>query len=135
MDKLDTLGIDWLCDCILNEMTTRQICDAVGVGIGTLYRWEAANEERSARVREARRKCQRNFEEQAVQVLLDAKTPFELAKAREIAHHLRWRASRVAPDDYGDKTTTQHTGVVGTATVTLTDVERAVITRGLDASY
>lgn len=41
-----------------------------------------------------------------------ASDPFALAKAREVASHLRWRASKIAPTDYGDKIEHEHKGGV-----------------------
>ena len=35
--------------------------------------------------------------------IAQASDPFELAKAKELAHHYRWRASKIAPKLYGDK--------------------------------
>ena len=32
-----------------------------------------------------------------------AKDALALGKARELAHHYRWRASKIAPRDYGDR--------------------------------
>jgi hypothetical protein len=43
------------------------------------------------------------YDEQAEQGLLAATNLFELAKARELAQHLRWRASKINPKAYGDR--------------------------------
>jgi hypothetical protein len=36
-------------------------------------------------------------------VFAQASDAFELAKAKELAHHYRWRASKIAPKLYGDR--------------------------------
>ena len=43
------------------------------------------------------------WDERAGDVIQQAADPFELAKAKELAHHYRWRASKIAPRDYGDR--------------------------------
>ena len=72
-----------------------------------LSRWLAADEQRSARARTYRALAAAAWDEKAQQCLEDAGDAFELSKAKELAHHYRWRASKVAPKEYGDKTTIQ----------------------------
>ena len=43
------------------------------------------------------------WDQVAVEGIERATDTFELAKAKEIAHHYRWRASKIAPKLYGDK--------------------------------
>jgi hypothetical protein len=43
------------------------------------------------------------WDQVAVDGIAQAGDPFELAKAKELAHHYRWRASKIAPKLYGDK--------------------------------
>jgi hypothetical protein len=64
-------------------------------------------------MREARAKSAKVWDEKAEQVVRDAPDKFELEKARELAHHYRWRAKAIAPRDYGDKVTQEHTGAGG----------------------
>jgi hypothetical protein len=61
------------------------------------------------------------WDEKAETVLVDAADPFELAKARELAQHYRWRAKAVAPREYGDKVMQEHTGAEG-GPITVTSV-------------
>jgi len=56
-----------------------------------------------ARVREARQIASTWYDEQALIVVRNARDNFESGKARDEAHHLRWRASKIAPKEYGDK--------------------------------
>jgi hypothetical protein len=101
--KLDELGVEWLCDEILSQKSMRQISDEIGVLQSLLVKWIAADRERSARVRESRKQTAQLWEEMATKVIADASDAFELAKAKELAHHYRWRASKIAPAEYGDK--------------------------------
>ena len=94
----------------MNELSRR-----IGVSIGSLITWIASDPERSARAREARINAARIWDEKAIDAIESANDPFELSRAKEIAHHYRWRASKAAPKDYGEKTTTEHTGANGGA--------------------
>lgn len=72
------------------------------VSDGDLSVW-LADDKRSARAREARAKAAALWDDRATAVIEEASDPFELAKAKELAHHYRWRASKIAPKVYGDK--------------------------------
>jgi len=100
---LDSFGIAALCERILTGTSQADIASETGVSQGTLVAWIAADPERSARVREARLSAARHFDERAEQVLIAAADPFALAKARELASHYRWKASKSNPREYGDK--------------------------------
>lgn len=101
--KLDEYGIARLCSDIVGGMTLTAAAKKVGVSIGTLITWIDADVERSACAREARAQAAKVWDEEALALITNAKDPFELAKARESAQHLRWRASKIAPKEYGDK--------------------------------
>jgi len=102
---LDAHGLDWLCDKLIAGETQTAIAESLRIGVATLSRWIADSEhpERSARVREARIAAARSFDEKAEQELRDAKDPFTLARAKELAHHYRWKASKADPRGYGEK--------------------------------
>jgi hypothetical protein len=100
---LDALGIDALCELLLIGTSQTEIASQSGVSLGTLINWIAADPERSARAREARIAASRSFDEMAEQELRSASDPFTLAKARELASHYRWKASKANPKEYGDK--------------------------------
>lgn len=51
------------------------------------------------------------WEEKAESCIADAADEFELKKARELAHHYRWRAAKIAPREYGDKLEVNNTGL------------------------
>lgn len=100
---LDALGIDAVCNKILDGETLTNIAISAKVSIGTLLTWLASNPEYSARAREARIQAAKGWDEEALALIKGAVDVFALAKAREAAQHLRWRASKIAPRDYGDK--------------------------------
>ena len=100
---IDALGVDALCDRLCAGESQTAIAQSLGVGVATLSRWIAADPERSARVREARIAAARTFDEMAEAELRAAIDPFSLAKARELASHYRWKASKSNPREYGDK--------------------------------
>lgn len=54
-----------------------------------------------------------HWDERAEAAISAASDEFELRKAKEISHHYRWRASKIAPKDYGDKQQVEHSGKVG----------------------
>jgi len=83
------------------------------VSIGTLISWINGDSERSARVREVRIATARIWDEKAESGIENAGDPFELAKAKELAHHYRWRAAKIAPRDYGERVTQELTGEGG----------------------
>jgi hypothetical protein len=101
--KLEALGVDALCQRLRGGQTLTAIAVDMDIGKTTLLDWLAADPDRSARAREARSAAAVMFDEQADQLLEGARDYFELAKAKERAQHLRWRASKVNPTAYGDK--------------------------------
>ncbi len=88
---------------IADGKTMTEIASAAGVSCGRLSEWLSDDVERSARARDARTLAARLWDEKAEKTIIDAKDPFELARANSLAHHYRWRASKIAPKDYGDK--------------------------------
>lgn len=103
------------------EMLT-DIAKGIGVTRSALSVWIALTDTRSARVREARAAAAATYDEMAYEKISEATDPFSLAKAREQASHLRWRASKMNPGEYGDRQTLTHDGNVS---MTLFDGEQA----------
>lgn len=110
--KLDRFGIDAVCEAIVDRESLTAIASRVGVSIGSLITWLDADPERSARAKEARRATARAWDEAAEAKLDQAEDEFGLKKARELAHHYRWRASKIAPAEYGDRIQQEHSGAV-----------------------
>lgn len=109
-EKLDALGIEGLVEGILHPKSMRQIAEEIGVSQGSLVAWIGATPERSARAREARAQTALMWDDKATHVIEEAGDQFELAKAKELAHHYRWRAAKIAPKEYGDKVDVNHGG-------------------------
>ena len=112
-ERIEAFGIEAVCERLANGVTMTAIAEEVGVTVGKLSQWIASDEEYSARAREARIHAARIWDEKALSVIEQALDPFELQRAKELAHHYRWRASKTAPKEYGEKTTTEHTGADG----------------------
>jgi hypothetical protein len=110
---LDAEGIDSICARICDGEPMTHICASLNVSFGTLQTWLESVPERLARSREARSRTSRMWDEKALQGIENASDPFELAKAKEAAHHLRWRATKIAPADYGEKVQQEVTGKDG----------------------
>ncbi|WP_186126376.1 hypothetical protein [Burkholderia gladioli] len=110
---LNALGIEGVCAQIYDGIPLRKIATGLGVSQGSLIAWLAADPERSARAREARRATAQMWEEMAEKVIEEATTKIQLARARELAHHYRWRASKIAPAEFGNKVQAEITGAEG----------------------
>lgn len=102
-EKLDALGLDAMCASIADGKSMTDISKQIGVSFGSLATWLEADPERSARAREARSQVARLWDEKAEDEIRSATDNFELARAKELSHHFRWRASKIAPREYGDK--------------------------------
>lgn len=115
MSVLDYFGVDWVCDQILNGRTLTAIAREATVARSTLLGWIAADTDRSARVRVARQQAGAAWDDMAEEGLAAAKTSHELAVARELAHHWRWRASKIDPN-YKDRVVQEHVSPDGSMT-------------------
>ena len=107
------VNIDAICDMIVEGNSLTHIAKTVGVHVSALVRWVENDPQRSALVREARVRSAKIWDERAEAVIAAAPDKFELERARELAHHYRWRAKAIAPREYGDKVTQEHTGKDG----------------------
>lgn len=100
---ISSYGLDAICRDIADRKTLTAISEDLGVSVGSLLTWIESDSERSARVREARAATASLWDEQAEVEIRAASDPLQLAKARELAFHYRWRATKIAPREYGDK--------------------------------
>ena len=129
--KSDALDIDVICDMIADNVSLTKIAESQGLSRSRLTKWIASEETRSARVNAARAESGHACSDDAMRGIEDAKDPFELAKARERAHHLRWHASKIAPQ-YGDKSTVTHAGAVAhLGAADISETERSFISEQL----
>jgi hypothetical protein len=102
-DKLDALGLQGLCALILEGHSVTRIAGQLGISKGAMLNWIAADPDRSARVKEAREQSAEADADRAENVLMEATTAVEVARARELAAHYRWKAKTSNPKRYGDK--------------------------------
>jgi len=111
--KLDAVGIEGVCDVLLNGSTLIQYAELLKIDLSQLLHWILADPGRSARMRECRSEAAIVWDERCELLLAGSRDAFELSKARELAHHYRWRASKIAPRIYGDHARIEHTGAAG----------------------
>lgn len=96
-------ALDLVVERLLVPMMMSEIAMELGVSPSRLTRWCAADSQRLARVREARRLSALLWVEKAEKVIAEATDDLSLKKARELAHHYRWKASKINVEDFGDK--------------------------------
>ncbi len=102
-EKLDAYGIEAVCADLADQKSLTQIAQEQEVSIGSLLTWIEADPDRSAITREVRSLMARHWDDKAERALMDAPDEFELKRAKEMAHHYRWRASKIRPSEYGDR--------------------------------
>lgn len=103
MAKKIELDLDNIVEMILQGDSYKTIAQKLNIGLTKLHEF-TSNTNHSARVREALIISASTFDDKAEQVLLDAKRDMvEIQRARELAQHYRWKASKRAPRVYGDK--------------------------------
>ena len=100
--KLDKFGIDAYVEAITGGATMTDIAKKLRVSRGSLVNWLADDPDRARRAHGARQVSAAAWDDRAEQAILDAKDVLGLAKARELAQHYRWRASKLDPA-YSDK--------------------------------
>jgi hypothetical protein len=122
-DKLNALGIDALCDRIASGVSLTALAESLEISRYAMSSWIAADENRSARAREARIIAASAYADLALAAIKDAPAnPIELSRARELASHYRWQASKASPQEYGDKVETTHKGEMQ-----ITAIERRIV--------
>ena len=103
MAKKIELDLDNIVEMILQGDSYKTMAQKLNIGLTKLHEF-TSNTNHSARVREALIISASTFDDKAEQVLLDAKRDMvEIQRARELAQHYRWKASKRAPRVYGDK--------------------------------
>lgn len=104
--------LDDVCERIAAGETYTVIAADYGKTQGALSLWLAAEPNRSARAREAAGFAARVWDEEAEAGIRAATDVLSLGKARELAQHLRWRASKLSPV-YADRSKVEVGGAVG----------------------
>lgn len=112
-DKLDAIGIEAICEKIIDGKTTRQIASEAGVGIGTLFSWlePKAHPERAERYARALAARGENMAERVMQEAEAAvgKDAAGVQAQRLIVDSLKWSAAHLAPKRWGEKIQTEST--------------------------
>ena len=113
--KLETVGIDGICDRLVTGESQQQIANSLGMTEGSLRYWLSEDSTRSARAKEARKISAETSDYMAERVLIDLPadaTPAQVVQARELASHYRWRAKTRDPANYGEKLDLNHSGKI-----------------------
>jgi hypothetical protein len=112
-------------------MSLLAIANAWGCTKRQLQLWIDGDKTRADRAKEARENAADWADRQAEKILLDLKpgaTPSEIAQARELAAHYRWRARVRNPATHGDKITVDHKRTMDPSM--MSDAELAFIASG-----
>jgi hypothetical protein len=103
---LDDLGLEPILEGIEAGKFISTIAEGLGIERRTLNRWIDETDERRNAVKTARIEAGHAYALKAQDALLaltsDA-TQADIAKARELASHFRWMASRMNRAEYGDQ--------------------------------
>jgi hypothetical protein len=129
-ERLDAVGFEAVCADLADGKTLTSIASAAGVSYGSLHAWLNFDAERSARAREARQRTACMWDEMAAAGIEAATTAFQLAKAKELAHHYRWRASKIAPKEYGEKVTVGEADALAASRIVR--IERVIVAPSRD---
>lgn len=113
--RLEMIGDDAFCERVVKGESVGEIADSLDMARQTVWNWIEADVGRSARVRKCLESSAHAYDEMACQVLKDLKsdsTQADVSRARELASHYRWRASKRNPKTYGDKLDLNHSGKI-----------------------
>ncbi len=97
------LDIEVIIEMIIDGKTFREISESESVSLGKLHSFTSSTEH-SARVRDALKISADSYSDMAEQVLKEAAgNLIEISRARELAQHYRWKASKRDPRRFSDK--------------------------------
>ena len=105
-DLIEAFGFERILDLIEDGETRRDIAAMIGVSRRVFGRWIDADEDRRRAVTQAFEDSAATDDAKALQVLLDLPpnaTAGQIAQARELASHYRWRAKIRNQKVYGEK--------------------------------
>ena len=100
--RLDAVGLEDVLAMITEGLSQRELCRRVGVRTVHLGSW-LADQHQPARVRLARRQAAQAWLDRGFATLAEARDPFELARARELAAMCRKYAQVLNPSEYSDR--------------------------------
>lgn len=122
--ELDHIGIDVVCEMLLSDLGYEAIAAKFRTTSSRISEWIHSDAERSARAREALRRSSITCDykaETAILGLSSNATPGDIAKARELAQHYRWRAKVRNPHDYGEKPANVTVNTQGNTQINVSD--------------
>ena len=97
------INIDKVIESILEGKTYRAIAEENNVALSTLHDF-CSKTEHSARVKWALEVSASSYDDLAIEAIKGARSNMvEMQRARELAQHYRWKASKRNPKKYGDK--------------------------------
>jgi hypothetical protein len=95
---------DNICSEIADGQSLRRLCEAEGMpNRSTVLRWLNEHEDFAARYARAR-EAQGDVMDELILTVADSCTPENAAAARVKIDAYKWRASKLAPKRYGDRT-------------------------------
>jgi len=116
----DPSVVDTLCDKISEGNGVNAASKIVGINESTVYRRMARDAEFASRIARAR-EAQQDAECEKTVEMADAATAEDWQVVRMRIWARQWRASKLAPKKYGDKTKVEHSGHVGVDLSKVTD--------------
>lgn len=129
---LDTITQEPVLSSMAEGIFMADIARTLDIPIDALCKWMAKNPERKALMKEARAIGAEVFDRKAEEVLTEAKDKTSIARARELAQHYRWRASKFSPKDYGDRLEVEQHGTLTTLSdaalqARIVEIERKIV--------
>lgn len=126
--RLGKLGIEALCDMMREGLSYARIGQKLKMPGTRVWKWIQADEERQMLARDALQQSADAADAMAEQVLLAIKkgaSGAEISRARELAQHYRWRASKRNPRVYGERVEVD--GAIGVAALTEQQVDERLL--------
>ena len=101
-ERIEFLGAEKICAMVADGKSLKDIARVAGCRAGAISAYMGATPQTRFMLRTAREAAAWVYDERAEEKLTAATEPFALAQSRELAAHYRWRASKTAPEIYGD---------------------------------
>jgi len=95
--------VDQVVASIYRLESLLEIASKADAPVESLIAWIHGDPIRKAQIQEARANAAVFWDEKAEWLLSAAQDEFSLQKAKELASHYRWRATKIAPRVYGDR--------------------------------
>lgn len=103
--RMEAFGIERIVELMASGYGYRAVSTAIGVNVALLHRWINSDWDRAKAVNDARQLSAYLADEMALdelRAIKDNASQAAVARQREIASHLRWRAKTRDPSGHGD---------------------------------